>query len=190
MCVCVPMVSVQAVDRHVTEETTSVGGFDEFWRLNRRDLARALAVTLGDVDLASDAADEAMARAYQHWERIGGYANPAGWAYRVGLNWSRSVLRRRRRFNPTLYRRDAVDPPTVIDPAVHRALAGLDIKHRSVIVCRFLLDWSVEETAAALDLRPGTVKSRLSRALDRLRTELQHLDPEVTFDHIDLEERS
>jgi RNA polymerase sigma-70 factor (ECF subfamily) len=108
----------------------------------------------------------------------------------VGLNWSRSVLRRRRRFNPTLYRRDAVDPPTVIDPAVHRALAGLDIKHRSVIVCRFLLDWSVEETAAALDLRPGTVKSRLSRALDRLRTELQHLDPEVTFDHIDLEERS
>jgi RNA polymerase sigma-70 factor (ECF subfamily) len=184
------MVSVQAADRHMTEATTSLGGFDEFWRLNRRDLARALAVTLGDPDLASDAADEAMARAYQHWDRVGSYANPAGWAYRVGLNWSRSVLRRRRRFHPTLYRRDTVEPPTVIDPAVHRALAGLDIKHRSVIVCRFLLDWSVEETATALDLRPGTVKSRLSRALDRLRAELHHLEPEVNFDHPHLEESS
>ena len=43
---------------------------------------------------------------------------------------------------------------------------------REAISCRYLLDLSEEETAAALDCPRGTVKSRLSRALDRLRVEL------------------
>jgi RNA polymerase sigma-70 factor (ECF subfamily) len=43
---------------------------------------------------------------------------------------------------------------------------------RQAIACRYLLELSEEETAAALGCRRGTVKSRLSRALDRLRLEL------------------
>jgi RNA polymerase sigma-70 factor (ECF subfamily) len=53
------------------------------------------------------------------------------------------------------------------------ALRRLGADHREVIVLRFLLDLSEAECAAALDCRPGTVKSRLSRALGRLRTELE-----------------
>jgi RNA polymerase sigma-70 factor (ECF subfamily) len=41
-----------------------------------------------------------------------------------------------------------------------------------VIGCRYLLDLSEAETARVLDVRPGTVKSRLSRALERLREEV------------------
>ena len=41
-----------------------------------------------------------------------------------------------------------------------------------MIACRYLLDLSEDETAAALDCRRGTVKSRLSRALVRLRAQL------------------
>jgi DNA-directed RNA polymerase specialized sigma24 family protein len=41
-----------------------------------------------------------------------------------------------------------------------------------VIACRYLLELGEQETAAALGCRPGTVKSRLSRALERLRAEL------------------
>jgi RNA polymerase sigma-70 factor (ECF subfamily) len=43
---------------------------------------------------------------------------------------------------------------------------------REAIACRYLLELSEEETAAALGCRRGTVKSRVSRALDRLRVEL------------------
>ena len=49
------------------------------------------------------------------------------------------------------------------------AVNGLREEERLVIACRFFLELSEEETAAALDVRPGTVKSRTSRALDHLR---------------------
>jgi RNA polymerase sigma-70 factor (ECF subfamily) len=53
------------------------------------------------------------------------------------------------------------------------ALARLVPEHREVIALRYLLDLSEAECAAALDCRPGTVKSRLSRALEKLRSELE-----------------
>jgi RNA polymerase sigma-70 factor (ECF subfamily) len=52
------------------------------------------------------------------------------------------------------------------------ALESLSDKDRDVISCRFLSGLSEAETAMALGCRPGTVKSRLSRALARLRTTL------------------
>ena len=52
------------------------------------------------------------------------------------------------------------------------AIERLPEQARAAIACRYLLDLSEEETAAALDCPRGTVKSRLSRALDRLRVEL------------------
>jgi RNA polymerase sigma-70 factor (ECF subfamily) len=53
------------------------------------------------------------------------------------------------------------------------AVEALGERDRSVIACRYLLELSEAETAAALGVRPGTVKSRLSRALERLRTSLE-----------------
>ena len=52
------------------------------------------------------------------------------------------------------------------------ALNRLGEADRDALACRFFLDLSEAETAAALGIRPGTVKSRLSRALERLRAEL------------------
>ncbi len=51
------------------------------------------------------------------------------------------------------------------------ALAALDERDRSVLTCRYLLELSEQETAAALGCRRGTVKSRTSRALERLRAQ-------------------
>ena len=52
------------------------------------------------------------------------------------------------------------------------AVNRLEEHHRLAIACRYFLDLSEEETATALGCRRGTVKSRLARALERLRTEL------------------
>jgi RNA polymerase sigma factor (sigma-70 family) len=57
-----------------------------------------------------------------------------------------------------------------------QALEHLRDEEREVISCRYLLDLSEEETAAALGLRRGTVKSRTSRALARLRMHLEGED--------------
>ncbi len=152
--------------------------FDEFYAAARAEIARAIALALGDVDLATEATDEAMARAYERWTTLSRFERPEGWVYRVAMNWSLSILRRRRRSQHRLY--DPQDTSLAIrDPDVHAALGELDVKHRSVIVCRHLLGWSVAETAAALRIREGTVKSRLHRAHRILHARLRdHIAPD------------
>ena len=152
--------------------------FDEFYGRARAELARALSLALGDVDLGVEAVDEAMARAYERWPTVSRLDRPEGWVYRVAMNWALSFLRRRRRSDHRLYDPGA-DHTAISDPDVHAALGELDVKHRTVIVCRHLLGWSVAETAAALKVREGTVKSRLHRAHRILQSSLRHLhEPE------------
>jgi RNA polymerase sigma-70 factor (ECF subfamily) len=144
--------------------------FETFYRDGYADIARALTVTLGELDLAQEATDEAMVRAYARWDKIGSYDNPGGWVYRVGLNWAHSARRRLTRVVP-FHERRVIDEPAT-DPANFAALRDLDVSLRAVVVCRLLLDWSVDETAAALRIKPGTVKSRLHRALAQLEQDL------------------
>lgn len=151
-------------------------GFDDFYRTHYESVATALAISLGGQDLGREATDEAMTRAYGKWSTVSRYDNPAGWVYKVGLNWGRSWHRKvatraaiLKRQAPTHVAQMA---PTA-DLALHEAMSQLDPKYRGVVVCRYLLDWTTEQTADALDLRPGTVKSRLSTALTQLRTALQ-----------------
>ena len=59
------------------------------------------------------------------------------------------------------------------DAALRAALAALPAHDREVVFLRYFLDLGEAEMAAVLGCRPGTVKSRLSRALARLRTTLE-----------------
>jgi RNA polymerase sigma factor (sigma-70 family) len=152
--------------------------FHAFYVGTRDRVGRALALTLRDADLAADAVDEAMVRAFQRWTKVRVFSNPSGWVYRVALNHARSRLRRlaRRRSQPRDLTIDGRELP--LEPAIERALGELSVDHRSVVVCRLVLDWSEADTAAALSIRPGTVKSRLARALAQLEPRLAHLRPE------------
>ncbi|HUO45286.1 MAG TPA: sigma-70 family RNA polymerase sigma factor [Acidimicrobiia bacterium] len=147
--------------------------FDSFYKSNRTPILRALALTLGDRDLAADATDEAMARAFQHWRSVQGFDNQAGWVYRVGLNWARSRLRKRRREILTDVMPTSSMDIQLSDPDLDRAVKELPIDTRAVVVLRHYLDWSTDEVARALGIRPGTVKSRLHRAINELRQALE-----------------
>jgi DNA-directed RNA polymerase specialized sigma24 family protein len=152
--------------------------FEEFYAAARPEIARAIALALGDVDLATEATDEALARAYERWPLVSRLERPEGWVYRVAMNWALSILRRRRRSQHRLYDPGS-DAGAVSDPDLHAALGELDVKHRVVVVCRHLLGWSTAETAQALKVREGTVKSRLHRAHAILQRSLRHLhDPQ------------
>lgn len=155
-------------------ERSADESFTDFYRDAWEQVARGLSATLGDRELATEATDEAMARAYERWAKVRTYDFPAGWVYRVALNWSRSHHRRLARALPAR-RQGHAEIGVVADPAVRDALLALDVRHRTVVVCRIFLDWSVEETATALGIAPGTVKSRLSRALSVLQSSLSHL---------------
>lgn len=166
------------MERHQDDASNidvDVAGFDGFFHEHHAPIVRALALALGDEHLARDAAAEGFARALQRWRRVARYDNPAGWVYRVGLNWGRSRWRRTRR-EVSEHTVGEVDRPRADaeprDPRVLPALQQLSIDHRVVVVARYYLDWSEQQIADALDIRPGTVKSRLSRALDRLGAEL------------------
>lgn len=165
-------------DVAVPPRAASYLSFTDFYRATRDEVARALTLTLGNADLGAEAADEAMARAYQRWSAVAAYDNPTGWVYRVGLNWATSVLRRRNRAPRPLAELAVPGVGAVSEPDVLRAIAELDVRQRAVVVCRFLLGWSVSETANALATPEGTVKSRLHRASAHLATRLAHLRPE------------
>ncbi|MDH3605981.1 MAG: sigma-70 family RNA polymerase sigma factor [Acidimicrobiia bacterium] len=154
--------------------TLAPRNFEDFYRARREQVFRGLALTLRDQHLAADATDEAMARAYQHWRSVSGYNNPEGWVYRVGLNWARSRMRKTTR-EVKGFRIDGQAAPEVLpaDPDLAAALAELPVQQRAVVVLRFYFDWSTEQVAKALGVPRGTVKSRLSRALERLETHVE-----------------
>lgn len=147
--------------------------FEQFYREHLDRIHRALALAVGNPAVAREAADEAMARAYARWDRVRRLDNPAGWVFRVGLNWATSWWRKVRRERPPAD--DWQAPVAAPDPAGLAARSALDrlpTGQRTVIVCRVLLDLSTAETAAVLNLTEGTVRSRLSRGLAELRVAL------------------
>ena len=59
------------------------------------------------------------------------------------------------------------------EPELLEAVKALPVKYRAVVVARFFLDWSIQRTAEALAVPEGTVKTRQSRAIERLRKRLK-----------------
>lgn len=152
-------------------------GFADFYVGCHASVSAALAVTLGDATLARDAVDEAMTRAAERWPQVRELDRPAGWVYRVGVNWATS-WRRKWSLRPT-------HPTDELDRAHHdvfpdldlmRQLATLPLRQRQMLVLRYALGFSVEETAAILGVAAGTVKSGVHRAGQRLRDEMEVLD--------------
>ncbi len=134
---------------------------------------------------AEEAAQDAFVKAYFAIHRFRRDAIFRPWVLRIVTNEARNRVRSARR-REGLILRIAEDRPSgdagpspeaaALDRETRRALLAalgrLRETDRLVVAYRYLLDLSESETATALGVRPGTVKSRLSRAMARLRVEL------------------
>ena len=126
---------------------------------------------------AEDAAQEAFVKAHRALGRFRRDAAFRPWLLKIVANEARNRVRRRGR-QARLAMRAGLHPPAAsseelaldaIGAAELRAAVDrLAAPQRDVVVCRYLLGLSVAETAAAIGIREGTVKSRTARALDRL----------------------
>lgn len=145
------------------------GDFIAFYRRDRDRLCRTVTVTVGDASLAVEAVDEAFVRAYERWDQVRGCRQPAAWVYRVAVNWATSWRRKwSRRPTRPVEELDRAHDDRALDTDVLARLRGLPAAHRETLVLRFVFDLSVVDTAEALGVSPGTVKSRVSRALRML----------------------
>lgn len=165
-------VAIQTATMKTTIAEAVPRRFEEFYRAKRDHLARALAMTLRSDELGSEAADEAMTRTYQRWRTVSEYANPVGWAYRVGLNWAISQKRKEKRL-VSVDVPDAAVVDSEFNPEIEAALAEIPIDQRAVLVLRFYLDWDIDRVAESLRIPAGTVKSRQARGLDAVQRRLE-----------------
>jgi RNA polymerase sigma-70 factor (sigma-E family) len=152
--------------------------FEEFVQVHGDALVRLSFALCGDRGRAEDAAQEALTRVYLRWSRL---EDPLPYARRSVVNATRDSWRRRSRAEQR-ERVVAGQPPPMpvrIDEMIAdrdrltKALLHLPYGQRAVIVLRFWHQLSEQETADTLGNSVGTVKSQASRALGRLRHELQ-----------------
>ena len=128
-------------------------------------LHRALAAKLGS-EQGREATAEALAYAWEHWDRLLAMANPVGYLYRVGAS------RVRNRKVRILFVQPAQDEPTV-EPGLDRALLALPGRQRVAVVLIHGYGWTSTEVAEVTGIKPSTVQTHLERGLARLRAELK-----------------
>lgn len=127
-------------------------------------------------DDAEDAVQEAFVKAHGALWRFRAGAPWRPWLLRIVANEARNRRRSAGRREHLAVRAAAATVPAAAPDytagELTAAIDRLEPPHREVVLLRHVLELSEQEAAAALGCRPGTVKSRLSRALARLREEL------------------
>ena len=160
------------------------GDLDAFADLVRRH--EAMAVRVASVVCGSggaeDAAQEGFVRAYRSLHRFDTRRPFRPWLARIVANVAKNRVRSEQRHLQLALREPGTGTAPVVaaDAAIAAerravladALGRLPERDRLVLVYRWFEDMTEREIADALGVRPGTVKSRLSRAMARLRTEL------------------
>jgi RNA polymerase sigma factor (sigma-70 family) len=160
--------------------------YEELVRMHQGIAFRTAYVFTGVAEDAQEAAQDAFVKAFRALGRFRAGAPFRPWLLKIVANEARNRRRSAGRREALVVKaaasagaEDAAPSPEAALLSAERrdelmaALNRLRSEDREVIACRYFLDLSEEDTAAALGWKRGTVKSRLSRALERLRAELE-----------------
>lgn len=155
----------------MTEILPVADGLD-FTELETR-LKRAFVARFG-IDVGIEITAEAMAWAWANRSELASADNPAGLLYRVGQSRSRRYLRwRRREAGTARFPAEFADrAPGWVEPGLDTALAELEIEQRTAIILVHCFEWTYPEVAELLEVPLHTVRNRVHRGLQNLRTSL------------------
>jgi RNA polymerase sigma-70 factor (ECF subfamily) len=194
------------VDSKLVERFNS-GDDAAFVEIMERYRGKIFTVTLGLLRNHADAEEitqDTFIRAHRGLNRFRGDSSLATWLYRIAVNLARNrywyFFRRRRQdslsLDCALGEENAGTFSDLVadvaqDPAqeaatgefsnlINNCMAQLDARHREILTLRNVLNRSYEEIAATLGINVGTVKSRIARARENLRTLLAEACPEFS----------
>ena len=166
-------------------QADELDAFEAFFVRYRGPIYRTAYGLTGDPQSAEEVLQDTFARAYQRRATLRPDVSPLPWLHRVAVNLCYSRLSRRRLPQDPIPEQeshaladDGIAPAERAEQAelrqiVRDGVASLPMKHQAVVVLYYLYGLSLQETASALDVRLGTVKSRLHYALRALRRHLE-----------------
>ena len=144
--------------------------FGDFYRSELNGQVRRAVLLLGSNDLANDVVHDAFIEVYRRWDTLD---EPGPYLHVAVLNRCRGIHRQRSRHRRLLPRLTDRDVSASVGEHLDDLLAELPFNQRAAVVLRFYAGLPEREIAEALNVRPGTVKSRLHRALSQLRQEIE-----------------
>jgi RNA polymerase sigma-70 factor (ECF subfamily) len=155
--------------------------FDGFYVASRNRILAQLTALIGDQGEAQDCLQEAYARAWQRWSKVGRYDDPAAWVRTVAVRLANNRWRRSRNSALAWIRHGPpTEQPAPTDDAMLlvAALRRLPESQRRALVLYYLGDMAIEQVAQETNAPVGTVKARLARgrtALAAALTESGHV---------------
>jgi RNA polymerase sigma-70 factor (sigma-E family) len=156
----------------VSVPTTRDAAFAEFVAGRQTYLRRVAYAICGDWDRAEDLLQTTFIKLYVAWPRLRSPGAVEAYTRRILVRTSIDESRRPwRRESPAAFERDGpvgTDSPYEERHVLIEALQELPLMQRKAVVLRHLIDLSVSETADALGISEGTVKSHTSRGLNAL----------------------
>lgn len=143
--------------------------FEGFMAETEPRVRRALISGFGS-RLGREATLDAFEYGWEHWERIRGYSNPAGYVYRTGV---RCALKARRREARTAgFEADGLGRDVWVEPKLDGSLDRLSDSQRVCVVLVHGFEWTYQEVAELLEVRRSTVQRHVDRGMAKLRSEL------------------
>lgn len=130
-------------------------------------LQQSLTALFGPL-VGGEAAADVLAYAWEHWDRVSGMDNAAGYLFVV----ARRRVRRERGRRPAPLDRVDVQRSPWVEPGLPGALQQLSSKQRTVVMLVHCFGWSLAEVAEVLGVSKGTVQAHERRAMSRLRRTL------------------
>lgn len=172
------MVTIPRAEPRMTQVSRSAADIADVFAVHHAEALRLAYLLTGDAHRAEDVVSEAFLKVFRRWGRTG-IDHPRAYIRRAVVNESNSRFRRL-----ALERREAAkrqgddrgarsaEERLADQDQLFAALRRLPERQRTALVLRYYADLSERDIAEAMDVSAGTVKSTISRGLDRLRAEM------------------